>query len=510
MSAPDLSGLRRAPGDRTTERATVPMPASRWRTRIALPLVVLLVFAGVLGTAAWDVIAPRTDVRSVPVIVKEGTTSSASVAFQASGWFEPDPFPVYASALTDGVVQEVLVLEGQTVAAGDVVARLVPDDARLSLEAAVARVAELEAQLAIAQAERTAAQEDWDNPTERERKLAVSIARVDAARADLERLASVEDAHESRVEELRQQLEREERAEGAIPEWDVARTRVRLATERATLKAVVAEQKHGQATIAEAEAETVAAEQDLTLRTDETLTLARAIAHADEAAAALRSARVAHDEAALRVRRLDIVAPVDGVVMQRLVAPGDKLMLGMDDMHSAHTVHLYDPQHLQVRVDVPLADAADVGVGQRAEIVAEVLPDRVFAGKVTRVVHKADIQKNTLQVKVRVTDPDAALKPEMLARVRFFGGRDPTLASTAQRVFAPERLLMARSGQSAQVWIVDKGDGTAVRRDVTLGSARQEGWVEVLAGLAPGDHLIADAPAELADGARVRVTGEAD
>ena len=63
-------------------------------------------------------------------------------------------------------------------------------------------------------------------------------------------------------------------------------------------------------------------------------------------------------------------------------------------------MRLYDPKRLQVRVDVPLADAAKVRVGQQAKVVVGVLPDRTFDGEVTRVVHEADIQRNTLQVKV--------------------------------------------------------------------------------------------------------------
>ena len=106
---------------------------------------------------------------------------SGAIAFQASGWLEPDPFPTYASALTDGIVAEVLVLEGQRVAKGDVLARLVPDDAQLALTRATARASDVAAQLVVAQAERDAAQRDWDNPVEQDRAVAVTKAKVAAA-----------------------------------------------------------------------------------------------------------------------------------------------------------------------------------------------------------------------------------------------------------------------------------------------------------------------------------------
>ena len=37
---------------------------------------------------------------------------SNDVVVQAPGWVEPEPFGVYASALADGVVKKVYVLEG--------------------------------------------------------------------------------------------------------------------------------------------------------------------------------------------------------------------------------------------------------------------------------------------------------------------------------------------------------------------------------------------------------------
>jgi multidrug efflux pump subunit AcrA (membrane-fusion protein) len=216
---------------------------------------------------------------------------------------------------------------------------------------------------------------------------------------------------------------------------------------------------------------------------------------------------------------MEVRSPADGIVMQRLAEPGAKFMVAMDDPRSAQAVRLYDPKRLQVRVDVPLADAAKVGVGQSATVVVGVLPDRSFGGEVTRIVNEADIQKNTLQVKVAITDPSPELKPEMLARVRFdIGGHDGHGSSTtqpastdggggAQVVFAPIDLIH-RMGDSAMAWVVDPRRGVAQHRTIQLGTAQQDGWIAVTSGLMPGDQLIADNEG-LSDGQRVRVVGEA-
>jgi HlyD family secretion protein len=244
----------------------------------------------------------------------------------------------------------------------------------------------------------------------------------------------------------------------------------------------------------------VAARENLKLRIEEKKAL-------DDATAAVADATAMRDEAKLRLSRMEVRSPADGIVMQRLVEPGSKLAFGMDPDHSAHAVRLYDPKKLQVRVDVPLADAAKVGVGQRAKIVVGVLPDRTFDGEITRVVHEADIQKNTLQVKVAIADPTSELKPEMLARVRFLSTGNTSTTKQAQLVFAPENLLQ-RDGDKATAWVAARG--FAEQRTIELGQSKQDGWVSITSGLQPGDQLIAGDVSQLKDSAKVRVIGESD
>ena len=98
----------------------------------------------------------------------------------------------------------------------------------------------------------------------------------------------------------------------------------------------------------------------------------------------------------------------------------------------------------------------------------------------------------------------------MLARVRFYGrATEGPQTSEAERVFTPVRVLQERAGQRAVVWLVDKGRGVAVRRDVTLGSGTSDDWIEVVSGLKPGDAVIDPLPAGLSDGDAVSITGEA-
>ncbi len=119
--------------DRENDR--IPQPSFRWKTRVALPALIASSFMTLLLVTSYDSLAPAVEVRFTPVIVKSLSGPMAgAVTVQAAGWVEADPYKSYVTALADGVVREVLVLEGQRVEKGQVVARLVDDDAKLALQ----------------------------------------------------------------------------------------------------------------------------------------------------------------------------------------------------------------------------------------------------------------------------------------------------------------------------------------------------------------------------------------
>lgn len=569
-------GGAHAPGEHAPgERAAVPMPPVKWKTRVLLPGAILAVTAGLLLYAARETLVQARDVRVVPVVVKSAEPQGArsvpatdrndpqnaqstrkeensaasraasdhaahgapsvseigaaagaaagagvpaaggAVTAQAPGWVEAAPFAYAAAALTDGTVREVLVLEGERVSKGQVVARLVDDDARIALARAEAEAEMKAAEVLAAEAAVKEAQRNWDNPVELQRKLDTADAMLKEKRAMLAHWPDELAAAEARAVELRAELERlEGLGRSAIAEIELIRAKQQYEAQRAMTEVTRAHREVLAAEILGLEAELRAAQENLRLRIPETRALEEAKAKVQQAKAAAAAAAAMRDEARLRLERTEVRSPVDGVVMTRLVEPGSKLMLVMDGERSSQVVRIYDPNQLQVRVDVPLGDAAAVGVGHAAEIVVNVLPDKVFRGRVTRVVHQADIQKNTLQVKVAIESPTPEIKPEMLARVRFLspgagGGGGSGGPAGGQRVFAPDALIVKHGKEHAQTWVVDNATGTAKLVTVSLGTARIGNWVEVREGLRAGDRLIADTDG-LREGMKVRVVGEAE
>lgn len=492
--------------------SNMPLPRSQWKSRVLLPAVVIASFAIALAYSARDALWPAKPVSTVQVVVKAATgNSGGGVAFQAAGWVEPAPYATTVAALTDGVVKEVPVLEGQRIEAGAVVARMIDEDAKIAVTRAEASVLEHTANVKVAEVNLAAAQKQWENPIERVRAVSVAENMLAEAKSELIRLDTDIQVEIARADELVEQARRENIAStaNAIPEFQKIQTQLKLKTQQATVAATKAKRGPMEAKIKQLEAEVVAAKDNLKLRIAELKELEAAKASLQQAHALHQAACTALDDAKLRLERMEIRAAVGGVVLERLVEPGAKMMLNGNEMNSARAVRLYEPKKLQVRVDVPLGDAARVSVDQDALIVVEVLRETTFKGKVSRILHQADLQKNTLQVKVTIIDPAPELKPEMLARVQFVNVAQaaPKEAVQTLRVFAPENLLQKQGGQ-AHAWIVDKGRGIATRKAVTLGSAHQDGWVEVTQGLQAGDSLIEGDTNNLHEGEKVKIQGE--
>ncbi len=460
-----LSSLQR----KGASSVTVPRPRSRWLMRYVLPVAVVLLALALLAYAARDAFMPSIEVDVVPVVTRAAAqttearpgdaqesraaapTGEPTIIAQSPGWIEPDPYAITVQPLTAGVVEEVLVLEGDRVTKGDVLVRLIAEDAELRVRRA--------------------------------------RAELRALQASLNHMAATMAAAEARFDELQDEVDRKrELVEvGGISPGEFARLEHRLRSQQAEVDAAQAMQ--------------------------------------EQSAAVIEQRLIALEEAELALERTVIRAPVDGVVLSRSVVPGTRVVAAGDGPGEAHfpgVMRLYDPSHLQVRADVPLTDAAKVRVGTRARITTEVLPEHVFEGEVTRVIHLADIQRNTVQMKVRIHDPSPLLKPEMLCRVRFLSrsesapGGDTRQAagdSTATdigslRVYVTSDAILNQTEHRAQVWVVEPDPGTQRRiaklRDITIGG-RDGDLVFVQSGLEPGDRTILNPPASLQPDMRVRI-----
>lgn len=502
------SGSSPGPGS-----APGPGDARRLISRYVVPGLVILGFLALLGWAARDRFLPSRAVTVVPVVVTRAEVQQAGTPlFQTAGWIEPRPTPVSVAALADGIIADLLVVEGQDVEAGQPVARLIDADAKLLLDQAQADLALREAELENAQAELHAARLRLENPVHLQ--AALSEAQSQLARTETELAAApfLIQAAEARSVYAEQNLTGKQASGAALAGRVIQQAQSEHESAVAELRQLQERQSRLSSEADALRQRRDAMAQQLELLIDETRQLTAAAAQAKAAEARKRQAELAVQAAQLRLDRMTVQAPTAGRVLSLVAWPGSRVT-GLDsagEQAANNTVvTLYNPQMLQVRADVRLEDVPLLQPGQSVLLqtasVKEPMP-----GHVLYVTSQASIQKNTLEVKVAIASPPPNVRPEMLVTATFLApeptGSGGEAAEDQERLLVP-RQLIEPSGEEATLWLAAP-DGTARRKSVRLGQAGTDELVEVLQGLRPTDRLIAGGREGLSDGDSITISGE--
>jgi multidrug efflux pump subunit AcrA (membrane-fusion protein) len=485
----------------------------RWITRYFLPLGIFAAFASLFGWAARDSFLPAQSVTITPVIVTKAEIQQAGTPlFQAAGWIEPRPTAIVVPALAAGVVKELLVAEGQTVQEGQAIAKLIDTDAKLAVQQAEAALRLSEAEVRNVQAALTAAQISLANPNELRAALADAESLLAETGLALGNLPYLIESANSRRQLAADNLQRKERAGDAI----ARRVRDEARNELVTAENALAELRTRMPTLqsqhASLQKKREALSQQLLLMNEHKRAVATNDAALAAACARRDQAQLSLDLARLNLERMVIYALMSGRVLTVDARPGRRLV-GMDpssQQDASAVVSIYDPEKLQVRVDVRLEDIPQVKIGQPVTIQTAALA-QPLTGEVLWITTRADVQKNTLQVKVAIHDPAEVITPEMLGQVTFIA--PPTAVAVTVLEQQPLRLLVPRSlvdgaEASASIWLADSARGVARQQAIQLGRAGTDDLIEVTSGLTPTDKLIVNGRESLSDGARVRIIGE--
>jgi RND family efflux transporter MFP subunit len=223
--------------------------------------------------------------------------------------------------------------------------------------------------------------------------------------------------------------------------------------------------------------------------------LASAQAQVDQTEAALQQAQ-------LTLQQMQITAPVDGMVLARLVSPG--AVVGPQT-----TIVTLTPPAVEVDTTVVDAQLAAIEVGQSASLQISAYPGTTFNGSVTSVAPAVDPKTLTAAVRITPQDPDHQLRAGMQAVVTVYGATPDALVVPRTAVIGP-----TVTGGTATVVTVD--DNQAQPTSVRLGAVGSN-TVQVTSGLNEGDVVATVNPAALTSGEQVmaqvqtaEVAGHAD
>jgi len=426
-------------------------PKSRIPWNLLLYLGAGLVLVVVVGVVVSVVLARAPEVEVQRVMLERGATPG-TVVLTAGGYIVAH-HTIQVSSKVVGKVAWVGVEKGDRVKEGQVLVRLEDNEyqaqlgqARAYLDVSKARLKELES---------------GSRPQE-----------IDAARAAVEEAqANFQNAtvNLKRVEDLaRQNIASQQQLDNARTQSDVTKAQLESARKRYDLVKIgprVEQIEYARAQVAQAQATVDYAQTML----DSTL----------------------------------IRAPVNGTVLERLIEKGEMVStmnFGGPGGVKASVASLADLSDLQVELDINQNDFPKVSLRQNCAVTADAYPDRVYRGVVEEIAPQANRQKATIQVKVKISNPDDYLRPEMNAHVAFLAASSSG-SGTREMLSVPRGALIQSEGKTS-VFVLE---GSHVKlREVQLGRDLGD-RMEVAEGLGPNDRVVVRGPEGLASGQRVKV-----
>lgn len=174
-------------------------------------------------------------------------------------------------------------------------------------------------------------------------------------------------------------------------------------------------------------------------------------------------------------KTLMLVSPVHGIVLEKNVLEGQRVMPG------ERLYRIADLSEVWVEGEVFEQDLRLVREGAQAHIEVVAYPGEHVMGLVSFVYPTVNVESRTNRVRVTVPNRDRRLKPGMFATMYFDAvvGRDILVVPTEAVVVTGERNLV----------FVRDAEGMLSPRDVVLGT-RAGDRVHVLSGLRAGETIV--------------------
>ena len=213
------------------------------------------------------------------------------------------------------------------------------------------------------------------------------------------------------------------------------------------------------------------------------------------AAGQLESAKGKFMGAEAQMSYSQIRSPIDGVVTDRPLYPGEMAAAGTP------IVTVMDISQVIAKAHIPQPEAALLKVGDKATIAVPGESDPVDA-KVTVVSPALDPNSTTVEIWVQAKNPAQRLKPGTSVQVSMVAQTIP------DALVIPAAALLTGQDGTTSVMVVG-ADNRAHQKPVSVG-VRQGDQVQITEGLQAGDHVVASGAYGLPDNTQVTVAAQTE
>jgi multidrug efflux pump subunit AcrA (membrane-fusion protein) len=184
----------------------------------------------------------------------------------------------------------------------------------------------------------------------------------------------------------------------------------------------------------------------------------------------------------------ELRSPIDGIVSDRPAYVGDIVSSG------SPAITILDISAIVARANIPVKEIGHLKAGNSAAIVG---PDGDIPGKVIVVSPAVDPSSTTVEVWVRVPNPDQELKPGSTAQVKI-------QAETEKNAVVVPVAALLSSEEGDDIVKIVAPDSVVHDQKVEVG-IRQADKVQILKGVQPGQEVVIEGGLGLEDKSKVRV-----
>jgi HlyD family secretion protein len=189
-------------------------------------------------------------------------------------------------------------------------------------------------------------------------------------------------------------------------------------------------------------------------------------------------ARVAVDDARNQMDDTNVLAPITGTIIEKLVERGQVISSPTRDVGGGTVLlKMADLGLVQVRTLVDETDIGKIQTGQQATVTVDAYPNRPFEGTVLKIEPQAITEQNVTMfaVLVRIDNRAGLLRPGMNSEVEIHVGERadvlavPNAALRTQRDVGSAAAVLGLSAEQVQRELAatagQRGGGAAERRD---------------------------------------------
>jgi RND family efflux transporter MFP subunit len=186
---------------------------------------------------------------------------------------------------------------------------------------------------------------------------------------------------------------------------------------------------------------------------------------------AYRTAKAQLERVKVMLSFTRITSPIDGIITDRLVEPGDLAGQGQA------VAGVYDPYKMRLDTPVPVRLIDKIKLGQDVAVSLD-RPSVKIKGRIAQIVSEVDPVSRTQTVKVTLDKTEPPLLPGTFGRLTIEDSPRPTILVPSSCVY--------RTGQIEFVQVLNR----AIENRLVKTGAKRGEMVEILSGLSDGERVL--------------------